>query len=105
MQADNKKAWVGIELNHTDEGIQQLYFEQFEQLKNMLESSLGEAWTWVLHTSNEWGKPVSRIYTEIEGVSIFKKEDWPSLISFFKPRMIALDDFWSSARYAFEALR
>ena len=105
MQADNKKATVAIFLTHKDEGLQQLYFEQFEQLKNLLNSSLGEEWTWVLHTTNEWGKPVSRIYTQTEGVSIFKKEDWPALISFFKPRMIALDDFWSSARYAFEALR
>ncbi len=105
MQANNKRAWVGIELNHADEGIQQLYFEQFEQLKNLLHSSLGEEWNWVLHTGDEWGKRVSRIYTEIEGVSIFKKEDWPALISFFKPRIIALDEFWSSARYAFEALR
>ena len=105
LQADNKKASISIEINHADEGIQQLYFEQFEQLKNMLHSSLGEEWTWVLYTTNGWGKKVSRIYTEIEAVSIFKKEDWPTLISFFKPRLIALDNFWSSAKYAFEALR
>jgi len=105
MQADNKRAWVGIELNDADAGMQQLYFEQMQQLQSLLHNSLGEEWTWVLHTTNEWGKPVSRIYTQTEGVSIFKKEDWPTLISFFKLRIIALDEFWSSAKYAFEALR
>jgi hypothetical protein len=38
-------------------------------------------------------------------VSIFEKEDWPQMISFFKRRMIALDQFWSTARYGFDELR
>lgn len=105
MQADNKKASIGIVFTHTDAGIQHLYFEQMEQLKTMLNESLQEDWTWDLHTYDENGKLISRIYKELTGVSIFKKEDWPSLISFFKPRIIALDAFWSSAKYAFEALR
>jgi len=105
MQADNKKATIGIEINHADSGIQQLYFEQFAQLRHLLHEALGEEWTWVLHATDDWGRTVSRIYTEAGPLSIFKKEDWPELISFFKPRLIALDAVWSSARYAFEALR
>jgi hypothetical protein len=41
----------------------------------------------------------------LEDVSVFRKEDWPQMISFFKPRLIALEAFWTQARYAFEALR
>lgn len=105
MDADNKKASVGIELTHKDEGIRELYFEQFRQLKNLLHDALQEEWTWQLHTCNEHGRYISRIYTEINGVSVFKREDWPQLISFFKPRVIALDEFWSTAKHAFEAMR
>lgn len=105
MQADNKTASIAIELTHKDAGIQQLYFEQFAELKKLLEESLGEAWLWQLHTTDLHGKLLSRIYTEITGVSVFKKEDWPALISFFKPRLIALDAFWSAVKYSFEALR
>ena len=105
MNADNKKASIGIELTHKDEGIQALYFEQFQQLKNLLHNALEENWNWLLHTRDENGKRISRIYTEINGVSVFKREDWPQLISFFKPRIIALDEFWSTAKYAFEAMR
>ena len=43
MQADNKTASIAIELTHKDAGIQQLYFEQFAELKKLLEESLGEA--------------------------------------------------------------
>jgi hypothetical protein len=105
MHADNKKASIAIEVTHPDPGIQQLYFEQFAELKGILHSVLQEEWTWVLHTTDEHGRTISRIYTELHGVSIFRKEDWPQLISFFKPRIIALDEFWSMVRYGFEALR
>jgi len=105
MNADNKKASIGIELTHKDEGIQALYFEQFQQLKNLLLNALEENWIWLLHARDDHGKRISRIYTEINGVSIFKREDWPQLISFFKPRIIALDEYWSTAKHAFEAMR
>jgi hypothetical protein len=105
MNADNKKASIAIELTHKDEDIQALYFEQFDQLKKLLHNSLQEEWTWLLHIRNEHGKVISRIFTEIENISVFKKEDWPLLISFFKPRIIALDEFWSTAKYVFEAMR
>jgi hypothetical protein len=105
MHADNKKASIGIELTHKEAGIQQLYFEQFQELKNILETAVGEEWDWQLHTLNDNGRLVSKIFTDIGHVSIFKKEDWPALISFFKPRLIGLDEFWSSVKYGFEALR
>jgi hypothetical protein len=105
MQADKKNASIGIELSHPDPEIQQMFFEQFETLKELLHDSLGEAWEWDLHTHDENGKLVSRIYTEISGVSVFNQDDWPALISFFKPRIIALDAFWENARYSFDELR
>lgn len=105
MHADNKTASIGIEFNHKDEGIQQIYFEQLLQFKNLLQDTLQEDWNWQLHTYDEHGKIISKIYTEIKGVSIFQKNDWPELISFFKPRIIALDEFWSQVKYVFESLR
>ncbi|MEB0249530.1 DUF4268 domain-containing protein, partial [Mucilaginibacter sp. 5B2] len=68
----------------------------------MLHSALGEEWQWDLHTADDYGKTISRIYTEISPVSIFQQQDWPKLISFFKPRIIALDEFWSDVKVAFE---
>lgn len=105
MHADNKKAVVAIELNHKDRDIQQIYFEQFLPFKKLFEGAMQEEWTWQLHHYDENGKLVSRIYKEKEGISIFQKADWPELISFFKPRILALDEFWSSVKYSFETLR
>ncbi len=105
MQADNKKAIIAIELTQKDKEIQQLYFEQFLQFKSLLNNAMQEEWNWQLHAHDESGRPVSRIYKEKTGVSIFQKQDWPELISFFKPRIIALDEFWCNLKYAFESLR
>lgn len=105
MNADNKKATVSIEITHRDPEIQQIIFEQFQQFKNFLESITKEEWAWQLHVHNDNEKIISRIFKEKNDVSIFKKESWPELISFFKPRIIALDEFWSNVKYAFELLR
>lgn len=105
MKATNKEAFIGIVLTDSDAGMQQIYFEQFAAMKNLLHQATGEEWTWALHTSDEDGRLQSRIYTTCKGVSIYNKADWPALIQFFKQRIIALDAFWSNAKYAFEALR
>jgi hypothetical protein len=105
MKADHKSASIGIELTHPDSDIQELFFEQFKELGNMLQAILGEEWDWVLQTQDENGKIVSRIFKEISPVNVFNQGDWPVLISFFKPRIIALDEFWSNAKYSFESLK
>lgn len=105
MHADNKTAVIAIELNHSDAEIQQLYFEQFRQMENLLQEYLNEEWNWELHFVTLEGKILSRIFKTLPDVSVYNKNNWPDLISFFKPRIIALDGFWSGAKYAFELLR
>jgi hypothetical protein len=105
MNAGNRSSSIAIEITHPDIELQQLYFEQFVQLKTLLHNALNEEWNWQLHFVDENGKVISRIYMELNNVSLLNQNDWPTLISFFKPRIIALDEFWSSAKYGFEALR
>ena len=105
MRAEKKVASIAIELTHPDPDIQELFFEQFMEYRNVLHGILNDEWEWDLFTADENGKTISRIYKEMTGVSVFNKNDWPTLISFFKPRIIALDEFWSDAKYGFEALK
>jgi hypothetical protein len=105
MHAYNRSALIAIELTHPDPGIRELFFEQFKELKNILHATLGEEWEWQPKFQDEYGKSISRIYQQLNETSIFNKNDRPALISFFKPRIIALDEFWSDAKYAFDALK
>ncbi|MBS1504218.1 MAG: DUF4268 domain-containing protein [Bacteroidetes bacterium] len=105
MEAANRSATIAIQVAHPDPGIRELFFEQFLELKNILHNTVGEEWEWQPDYQDEDGKRFSRIYKTLDGASIFNKNDWPALISFFKPRIIALDEFWSDAKYAFDALK
>jgi hypothetical protein len=105
MDADKKSAAIYISMEHRDPGIQEIFFEQFLEFKNLLHNTIGEEWLWQLHVPTTGGKVISKIYKDISDVSVFNKNQWPELITFFKPRIIALDSFWENARYSFESLK
>lgn len=104
MDADAKMAFIAIEIGHPDDDIRELMLLQFEALKHILEAHTGEKWLWEPHVEDQ-GRLVSRIGISVSGLNIFRQEDWPELISFLKPRIIALDQFWSEAQYGFEMFR
>jgi hypothetical protein len=105
LEAEGSRAFIGIELSIADPSIRELYYLQLVELRKMLETHTNEPWNWVPQTLDSNGRSVTRVGMERTGLSLFRQEDWPELISFFKPRLIALDAFWTDAKYAFEALR
>lgn len=102
MKAEQEFASIGIEIGHKDEELQELYFMQFKDLKNLLKNSLGEEWDWKLLATNEVGQPVSKIEKVLPGVNVMEESDWPEIIAFLKPRIIALDEFWDNVKPGFE---
>jgi len=104
MDVTNKKAVIAIQLTHTDDGIRHLIFEQFEAFKSMLSNTVNEEWDWFKDLTDDYGKTISQISTEHVNVSVFNQQHWPDLISFFKPRIMALDDFWDNVKPVFESL-
>ncbi|WP_421873690.1 DUF4268 domain-containing protein [Marinoscillum sp.] len=105
MDTKRKSAVIAITMEHRDPEIQELFFEQFLQLKTLLHAELEEEWAWELNVPDENAKIISQIYKELPGKSVFNRDLWSDLISFFKPRIIALDAFWENAKYAFDGLR
>lgn len=101
-QAQQNNAYIGIQIAHPDNELRRLMYAQFELLKNYLHQTLQEEWVWEQSAVDQNQKPIIQIYTEKRSLSIFKKDDWPQLITFFKPRIIALDSFWHDAKDSFE---
>lgn len=101
MNADHKEAHIAIELSHKDNSIRLIHFKHLLQFKDQLHEILGESWLWDEALFKD-GYLISYTGTSITGISIYKKEDWPRIISFFKPRIIALDEFWNNVKYGFE---
>jgi len=94
MDAGNKNTSIGIELKQQDDETRKDYYRRLLQLRAMLEEQTGEEWEWAEDTPDEDGRLFSRVGTGIGDVNIFNKADWPAMISFLKPRMLALDRFW-----------
>jgi len=105
MNAEGDRAEAALEMSHPDAAVQELFFEQFKQVKRGWEEALGTDWTWRMHEVTDDGRTVSRIVTELTGPRIFNKGDWPQLISFFKEKIVAFDAFWNLYQYAFDALK
>jgi len=105
MDVDRSQAEIAIVLLHSNPELQQMHYSHFVQLRGMLNSTLGEEdWNWQAAAPDAHGKIVSTISKVLPGVNIHRQEDWGAIISFLKPRIIALDEFWSMAKYGFEAL-
>ena len=103
MEADRKQAILSIVLSQPGLEAQEAHYERFLQLKEILYETLGERdWVWGFNVPDESGKSISTISKQLNGVNILVTQDWPAIISFFKPRIIALDTFWSMTKYGFE---
>ena len=98
MDADKNLAAVSVEVDHPDPGMRRYYFSKLISLKAILEESTAEQWQWEPDAADEHGRLVSRVIVRLSPVNIFNQSDWPRIISFFKPRILALDKFWSVAR-------
>lgn len=105
MDAEKKHASIAIEVAHPDEGVRALLFEQFEEFRRLLENTLNEEWDWQRHASNAFDKQVARIELVLPNVSVYNQQQWPDIIAFLKPRIIALDEFWVDVKPVFEDLK
>jgi len=99
---ERKHAEVMIMIDHPDPDFRQMIWEQFEEYEIVLHSYIGEDWIWNARDFDEEGKEISSIKITLDRVSIFRDEDWPTIISFLKERMKNLDEFWVDHKESFE---
>lgn len=104
MSAERGGACIGIEIRHPDPDLGKLLFEQLFSLRKLMEIELKESWTWLPAPEEETANAGHKVEKCLPGVNVLDKNRWPEIISFLKPRIIALDAFWGQAQYGFEGL-
>lgn len=104
MNADKESAYIGIEMLQNIPGQAPGFYQQFLLLKPLLQDQMDETWIWEEVFENETCQTLSRIYTQLKPANIFSEADWPAIISFLKPRIIALDHFWYNHKMIFEMM-
>lgn len=103
MKADDHSAYIAIEFSHPSTEQRIIYFEHLRQLKKTFEKFIVGKWIWQEDVMVEY-TCVSRTYTEITDINIYKKSDWPELISFFKIGITGIDRFWAKHKEIFEMI-
>ena len=90
FHADTKKARIMIDIEMKDPLFREAYFDKFLFLKNILKAEIPDLiFDKEHHLEN--GKIISRIYTELTGVSIHNKDSWHKIYDFFNENMSKLE--------------
>ena len=102
---DQHHAKVVIEIQDKDPGIRELHWDQFLELKKILEGFFGDDLIWKEEAFNQADNPCSQIYIELQDVNLYKAEDHQKIYAFLKENIIKLDEFWETYYDIFEELQ
>jgi len=92
--ADKKEAMVCLDIDHSDELMNLLYYDQLLSLKSLLEAELPEV---IFDDTYELenGKIIHRIYVPFEKkFNIHNKNTWRACYEFFAEKMAILEAFF-----------
>ncbi|MDT0643308.1 DUF4268 domain-containing protein [Zunongwangia sp. F363] len=90
-----KMAQVSMDVSSQDEVIRAYYFEKMLSLKKIL---LAEYLPDAIFDENyelPEGKIISRVYVQLDGVSIHNKDHWPEVERFFVENMLKMEEFFT----------
>ena len=104
LNITNKNATFAIELQHKDDGIRELIFEQFKALKKPISTNVDGNLLWNDVGFNDTNQPISSITETLNNVSIYNKEDWQQVFFFFEKRIIGFHTFWIEFSELFKEL-
>lgn len=90
----SKFAQVSLDAVSKDDIIRSLYFEKLVALKTILKTEYLPAAEFNECYELPEGKIISRVYLQLDGVSIHNKKDWDEVFRFLQANMLLLEDFF-----------
>lgn len=99
FDVDREKATVMIELSNRNEEKRLQAFEILERYKSIVENGFEENLTWqYFYEREDSGQQVCRISTNLNGVDLHRKNQWPDIYNFFIENMILLENNFLAVR-------
>lgn len=95
---DRKQAQVSLDITDPDELIRAYYFEKLQSLRKILTTEYLPHAVFEEHYVLPEGKTISRIYVQLDGVSIHNRNDWPKVMKFLNDHMLKLEAFFLEYR-------
>lgn len=96
LHADNNHARFSIDIQARDEGIRALIWEQFFELKKVLNEAMPSEGIWEEKAFNAAGDPIYRIRWTLEDVNMYHSEDEVRIFEFFKNHLLGFDAFYNT---------
>jgi hypothetical protein len=85
---------VSLDIEPKDEEHRKIYFEKIESLKDILTEEYIYDVIFERNYQLDNGKIISRIWVEIENISINNKSTWHKVFEFFDKNMTFLEQFF-----------
>ena len=95
FEAERKfaRVCIDIETNNLINRIQ--YFEKFQSLKAILQETVPNELIWDETFILPNGKEISRIYCQLDGVSLYNQKKWSEVFDFFVVNMSAIEEVYN----------
>lgn len=96
LEATQQHAAIYFDIQPKDAGVREIIWEQMEELKVVLTSSMqGDSGEWLKKVSNDIVGEYARIKWSLENVNYYNPEDQEKIYAFFKEKLIGFDDFYT----------
>lgn len=94
LEVDKFGARVCFDIQAKDNAVREIVWEQMEELKKVMESSMGVDGIWNFEYSTPEISSFCRIKWEIDTVNYFKDSDRDAIFTFLEEKLIAFDLFY-----------
>lgn len=91
---DNKKAKVMLDIEPKETEKRKIYYNNLLSLKGILRDEYLSEAVFQEDYYLENGKAISRVWVEIEGISLYNKASWAMIFRFFSLNMDAFERFF-----------
>lgn len=98
---DREKAYAMFQIDHKTKEHRYEVFDCFATYRKLLAGMCGEDLLWERDFEMD-ERLVSAVYFRLDGVNIYRKEDWEKIYDFFIEKMILLEDAYWELREAIE---
>jgi hypothetical protein len=96
LEVDKFGARICFDIQAKDQSVREVIWEQMEELRKVMESSMGEDGSWNYNFSTIEISSFSRIKWEIDSVNIFREADQVVIFEFLEEKLIAFDEFYQN---------
>lgn len=105
MEVDEMAARLCIDLQFPDQGIREIYFEQFTAFENILTEKFEAKIHWQPVFMHSNGKKIARISVQKKEVNIYNRNDWEDIYLFLINHFTKLEHFWAEFSEVFTSLK